>query len=97
MKDINKIIIPSLLLNISDDYSNDYFCDNMKVNDCIMKMYLYILTRQEEFFNEFEILYDQLLDEEKEIVKKDYKSIIGYNDEEDKDVILEKNLIKKRK
>ena len=97
MKDINKIIIPSLLLNISSDYSNDYFCDNMNVNDCIMKMYLYILLKQEKFFNEFEILYDQLLDEEKEIVKRDYKSIIGYCDEEDKNVILGKKLIKRRK
>ena len=97
MKDINKIIIPSLLLNISDDYSNDYFCDNMKVNDCIMKMYLYILMKQEKFFNEFEALYDQLLNEEKEIVKRDYESIMGYRDEEDKDVILEKKLIKRKK
>ena len=94
MKDINKIIIPSLLLNISSDYSNDYFCDNMNVNDCIMKMYLYILTGQEEFFNEFDILYDQLLDEEREIVKRDYISIMGYKGEED--VTLGKKLIKKR-
>ena len=94
MKDIDKIIIPSLVLNISGNYSNDYFCDNMKVNDCIMQMYLYILTGQEKFFNEFDILYDQLLDEEKEIVKKDYKSIMGYKSEED--VTLGKKLIKKR-
>ena len=94
MEDINKIIIPSLLLNISSDYSNDYFCDNMNVNDCIMKMYLYILTGQEEFFNEFDILYDQLLDEEREIVKRDYISIMGYKGEED--VTLGKKLIKKR-
>ena len=95
MKNIDKIIIPSLVLNISGNYSNDCFCDNMKINDCIMKMYFYILTGQKEFFNEFEILYDQLSDDEKEIVRKDYIGIMGCQDEED--VTFGKNLIKKRK
>ena len=67
------------------DYAFDYIDDDM-VNDCLMSMYFYMLcdsslgNKKEEYFKEFEDKYQKLNDEQKELVQKDYLSIIEAQD-----------------
>ena len=64
-----------VLLNNYDE-CNNYLSLDSEVNECIMKMYFYLLTGDEENFIEFEILYDKLSSKQKEIVKNDYNYIL---------------------
>jgi len=72
-----------------------YCCYDSKVNDCLMDMYLYMMypngNKKEEFFHEFEKKYNDLNDEQKEIVKKDYIEIIEAQDRN-----IEKEKVKKK-
>ena len=67
------------------DYAFDYI-DDEEVNDCLMSMYFYMIcdsslgNKKEEYFKEFEDKYQKLNDEQKELVQKDYLSIIEAQD-----------------
>ncbi|MEE3343697.1 MAG: hypothetical protein VZS44_06385 [Bacilli bacterium] len=77
-----------LLLNNYDEY-NDYLVYDLEVNECIMKMYYYLLSGEEERFIEFEKLYDKLSYKQKEIVKNDYNYILKSRN--NKDLSLKKS------
>ena len=77
-----------LLLNNYDEY-NDYLVYDLEVNVCIMKMYYYLLSGEEERFIEFEKLYDKLSYKQKEIVKNDYNYILESRN--NKDLSLKKS------
>ncbi|MBR3161615.1 MAG: hypothetical protein IKF19_04760 [Bacilli bacterium] len=77
-----------LLLNNYDEY-NDYLVYDLEVNECIMKMYYYLLSGEEERFIEFEKLYDKLSYKQKEIVKNDYNYILESRN--NKDLSLKKS------
>lgn len=63
----------------SYDFGMYYGCDE-KINQCLMNMYFYMLhpneNKKEEYFQEFEKIYNDLNDEQKDIVKQDYIEII---------------------
>ena len=85
----NKLFILGLLLNNYDEYNNYLFYD-LEVNECIMKMYFYLLSGEEERFIEFEMLYDKLSSKQKEIVKNDYNYILESRN--NKSLSLKKNI-----
>ena len=70
----NKLFGLELLLNSYDEYNNYLYYD-LEVNECIMKMYFYLLSGEEEDFIEFEKLYDKLSYKQKEIVKDEKKAL----------------------
>ena len=76
----NGILGLRLFLNTFGEYSDNYLFDDMEVNDCLMKMYFYLLSGKEEDFSEFEVLYDKLSEEQKKIVKNDYIYIMESRD-----------------
>ena len=71
----NWLNVLGLFLN-SYDKDNNYLSHDSEVNECIMKMYFYLLSGEEERFMEFEVLYDKLSYKQKEIVKNDYIYIL---------------------
>ncbi len=84
----NELFRLGLLLNNYDEY-NDYLVYDLEVNECIMKMYFYLLSGEEEDFIEFEKLYDKLSYKQKEIVKNDYNYILESRN--NKDLSLKKS------
>ena len=72
---LNKLLsMRSILGFYYDDFN---YCDDLEVNDCLMKMYFYILTKEENDYKEFEKLYDLLTKEQQEIVRNDYLNLIN--------------------
>ena len=79
-----------LLLSMSmigaNEFGNMMYIDDPLVNDCLMSMYFYMLydsnyaEKKEEKFQEFCEKYNNLDDEQKEIVKQDYLNIIEAQD-----------------
>lgn len=73
----------NLLLSLSligDNEYGQFYVSDPKINDCLMNMYFYIMhpntNKKEEFFKEFEKSYNDLNEEQQEIVKKEYIDII---------------------
>ena len=71
----NWLNVLGLFLN-SYNEDNNYLSHDSEVNECIMKMYFYLLSGEEERFMEFEVLYDKLSYKQKEIVINDYIYIL---------------------
>ena len=76
----------NLLLAMSligaNEYASYYISDE-KVSECLMDMYFYMMysgigeeKKQEEFLNEFEKKYNDLSEEQQEMVKNEYIDII---------------------
>jgi hypothetical protein len=85
MKKITKFLALSLLLTDSGEYGSDCkYYENEIVNDCIMKLYFYLLTGEEDKFEEFDTVYKELTEEQKELVKQDYLSILKSQEKEKK-------------
>ena len=70
----------------ANEYSMTYMTDDPLVNDCLMYMYFYMMCdskfeeKKEEMFQEFSEKYNDLNDEQKELVKQDYLNIIEAQD-----------------
>ena len=97
---MNKSVM-DLLLSLSligaNEYSNFYVSDP-KINDCLMNMYFYIMhpnqSKKEEYFKEFEKSYDDLNDEQKQIVKQDFIEIMkAQNKNKEKEKVKRKGMI----
>ncbi len=91
---IKNILLISSLLG-TDEYESLYIEDE-KVNDCLMKMYFFMLlnesdNRKEKMYIEFCQEYDKLNNEQQEIVKKEYLNII--NAQNNKDKVKKKGMI----
>ena len=69
-----------------------FYTDDPLVNECLMSMYFYMIcdsslgNKKEEYFKEFEDKYQELNDEQKELVQKDYLQIIEAQDKNRKKV-----------
>lgn len=92
-KIINILLISSLLG--TNEYESLYIEDE-KVNDCLMKMYFFMLLdesddRKERMYKEFCLEYDKLNNEQQEIVKNEYIDII--NAQNNKDKVKKKGMI----
>lgn len=65
----------------TNEFSMDYIDDPL-VNDCLMSMYFYMMCdnkfqkKKDELFIEFNEKYEKLNEEQQELVKQDYISII---------------------
>ena len=57
------------------DFDSEYAFDE-EVSDCLMHMYVYMMSGDDEIFNEFHELYQRLDPKKQAYVKKDYLSII---------------------
>ena len=57
-----------------------YFPNDERVLECLMNMYFYMMhpneNKKEEYFQEFEKSYNDLNEEQKQIVKQDFIDII---------------------
>ncbi len=87
MKKKDRLMAISLMLStVSNGYDSDidYYMDDPIVNDCLMKMYLFLLTGEQKDYEEFDLLYNTLTEEQKEMVKKDYLSILKRQEENKK-------------
>ena len=76
---------PEFIMAISKVLANGYSMDteidytyafDSEVTDCLMQMYFYMISGDDEHFNEFNELFDKLTPEKQEYVKKDFLSII---------------------
>ena len=97
-KETRDVLLVSMLLG-TNEYGFDYIDDD-KVNECLMNMYFYMLScegndqnRQNELFEEFDRCYKELNEEQQELVKNDYLSII---ESQNKNTEKEKNKTKKK-
>ena len=83
---MSKKSVMNLLMAMSmlgtNEYAGYYISDE-KVSECLMDMYFYMMysgigeeKKQEEFFNEFEKKFDNLNEEQQEMVKNEYIDII---------------------
>ena len=79
------ILLASSLIN-SSEYEG-YNIHDEKVLECLMDMYFYMMysgidneEKKEEYFEEFGKKYDNLTDEQKDLVKEEYISIINAQD-----------------
>ena len=69
----------------TNEYAS-FYTDDPLVNDCLMSMYFYMICdsslekKKEELFNEFGQKYDELNNDQKELVKQDYLNIIEAQD-----------------
>jgi hypothetical protein len=84
---MKKSLVSLLALSIipHQEYSGPMI-DDQKVLDCIMNMYFYLLSeendpRKEEFFDKFSKQYDALDPREHEQVREDYLSIVKAQEE----------------
>ena len=90
------LLISFSLINDTSYIDNPIF--NPKVDECLMNMYFYLLysnvneEKKTEYFNEFEISYNKLNDDEKEIVRKDWLDIIK-SKEKNKRKVKKKGMI----
>ncbi len=81
-----------------DILDSEYYFNN-NVNDCLIKMYIVMLTRKDDLqfekkYNDFEKTYNLLNKEEQEYVKKEYTNIM--NEKEEKNYNIKKLKIKKK-
>ena len=90
--------IADLLLSLSMIGANEYgqfYAYDQKVNDCLMNMYFYMMhpneNKKEEYFKEFEKSYNDLNEEQQEMVKQDFIEIIEAQDKN-----KEKEKVKKK-
>lgn len=71
------LILASIL---SSDYTAEidfeYAFDD-EINDCLMEMYFFMLTGDEERFKAFDEIYQKLEPKKQEYVKNDYLKIIA--------------------
>ena len=93
MKDINKIYALGLVYG-NDNYDDNYLVDDdEEVFECIINMYFYMLTGKKEDYDKFELLYDKLTSEQKEIIRDDYISIMKYKGDDNIKILKLNNKI----
>ena len=77
-----------MLLNIMDNFNPEYHESNITfdgdINDCLITMYVYMMSGDEKYYQEFIKKYDTLNEEQQEFVKNDYLNIINAQDEFEK-------------
>ena len=83
----------NLLLSMSligiDEYAQEYnYLEDQQVNDCLIHMYFYMMCNdrdnKEDMYQEFDKRYNELNNEQQELVKKDYLNIIDAQDNKGK-------------
>ena len=74
---------PEFILAIASILGNDYasnidseYAFDAEVSDCLMHMYVYMMSGEDKYFDEFHELYQKLEPKKQAYVKKDYLSII---------------------
>ena len=66
------------------EYSGQNITLDSEVNDCLFYMYIFMMSSDEKFLDEFRIRYRRLNDEQREFVENDYNNIINTQDDKEK-------------
>ena len=98
MKQSTIDLLMSMSLINANDYGG-YFSNDARVLECVWDMYFYMLysgineEKKEEYFNEFDKKYKKLNNEQQEIVRNEYMSIME-TQEKNKEKVKKKGMIK---
>ncbi|MBR3661180.1 MAG: hypothetical protein IKN63_04725 [Bacilli bacterium] len=88
MNDSKKLL---MLLGIMNNMSSNSYQDQMitfdpDINDCLIYMYVYMMSGEGKYYLEFSQRYVKLNDYQREFVKNDYINIINAQDENEKKI-----------
>ena len=83
---MNKKNLVLMSLNIMESMDNNSYLSSeitldSDINDCLIKMYFYMMSGDYKYYDDFIKIYNNLNDKQKEYVKNDYINIINAQDE----------------
>ena len=80
----NLLMILGLLNGFNPEYCDDNLIFDGEVNDCLIHMYVYMMSGEDKHYQEFVNLFDKLNYNQQEYVRNDYINIINAQKENDK-------------